>query len=139
VTDSAILDLVRSIVADWERGDYSSTGWADPEIEFVIADGPQPGTSTGLDPIEQMLREYLSTWVGYRLVVDELRELDGQRVLALARASGHGKGSALELGQMRASVTALFEIRGGKITKIVRWWDRDRALADLGIPPEGDA
>jgi hypothetical protein len=33
---SANVDLVRSIMANWERGDYSSAEWAHPEIECLF-------------------------------------------------------------------------------------------------------
>jgi ketosteroid isomerase-like protein len=76
---------------------------------------------------------------GYHFEADEYRELDHERILALGRQSGRGKTSGLELGQMRAKGTALFQIRDGKVTKHVIYWDRDRALADLGLDPEADS
>jgi hypothetical protein len=41
------LDLVRSICAAWEPGDFSQVEWADPEIEFVMLDGPSPANGPG--------------------------------------------------------------------------------------------
>jgi hypothetical protein len=64
------LDVVRSILACWERGELLPeqwSQWADPEMEIE---------------------------------------------------------------QLRAS---LFHLRGGKVTRRVNYWDRDRALADLGL------
>ena len=41
------VELVRSICSVWARGDYRSSEWADPGIDFVIADGPAPGEWSG--------------------------------------------------------------------------------------------
>jgi hypothetical protein len=59
--------------------------------------------------------------------------LDGERVLVLARLGGRGKHSDVELGQMASRSAALFQVRDGMVTKEVVYWDRDRALADLGL------
>jgi ketosteroid isomerase-like protein len=127
------LDLVRSIYADWERGDFSSAEWADPEIDYVQADAPDPGTWTGLDEMAKQFRGWLSTWEGFRLMVDEYRELDAETVLVLDHFSGQGKTSGLNLEQIQAKGAWVFHIRDGKVMTMIRYWDRDRALADLGL------
>ena len=42
------VEIVRSVFGAWERGDYRSAEWAHPEITFVVADGPNPGTWIGV-------------------------------------------------------------------------------------------
>ena len=67
--------------------------------------------------------------------VAEYRELDEERILVLVRWSGHGKTSGLELRQMGAMGANLFQVRGGKVARLVFYWDGSRALADLGLAP----
>jgi hypothetical protein len=51
---------VRSIYAAWECGDYGSVDWADPQIEIVMADGPAPGSWTGLGGMTEGWRDFVS-------------------------------------------------------------------------------
>jgi ketosteroid isomerase-like protein len=129
---SANLDLVRSIYAAWERGDFSSIEWAHPEIEWVFADGPDPGSRKGVAAMMEGYRGWLSAWEEFRVEPEGYRELDDERVLVLTRWGGRGKTSGLELGQMRTKGAHLFHVRGERVTRFVVYFDRDRALADLG-------
>lgn len=67
------------------------------------------------------------------LSAEEFCELDGERVLVRSSYSGRGKRSGLEVGQMRTDGAMLFHVRDGKVTRFVGSFDRDRALADLGL------
>jgi ketosteroid isomerase-like protein len=130
---SANLDLVCSIFAAWEQGDYSSVEWADPEIEFALADGPDPGSWTGVDGMVEGWRALKSTWEDFRAEATEYRDLDDERVLVLVQFSGRAKTSGLDLAQMRTLQASLFQIRAGKVTRLILYFDSDRALADLGL------
>jgi ketosteroid isomerase-like protein len=131
---SANLDLVRSIRAAWERGDYGSTEWAHPEIEFAVVDGPSPGTWKGLAGMAKGMREALSAWrMGFRSQADEYRELDDERVLVLIEFRGRGKASGLDVEQLGTKGADVFHLRDGKVMRLVLYWDRDRAFADLGL------
>src|SRR5437879_1372707 len=104
-----------------------------------MVDGPEPGIWKGLAEMAEAARKNLDAWKDIRFEIEEYRELDDERVLVLHHVSGSGKASGLELGQMRTNGAHLFQLRCGKVTRLVNYWDRDRALADLGLAPEAGA
>jgi hypothetical protein len=57
---SANLNLVRSIYAGWDAATFGSAEWADPEIEFVFTDRPEPGSYTEHGGMAQAKRDWLS-------------------------------------------------------------------------------
>ena len=127
------LDLVRSICAAWERGDYSSAEWADPEIEFEFADGPSPGVAKDIDGMARLWREFLSTWDELRSEARECRQIDDERVLALTESSGKHKRSHMPIPSEWTRGAALVRVRGSKVAGLRIYLDRARALADLGL------
>jgi ketosteroid isomerase-like protein len=130
---SANVELVRSIFAAWERGDYSPVEWAHPEVEYVIADGPAQGTWSGLAAMAEAAGDFLSVWEEFRILATDYRELDDERVLVFTQRGGRGKMSGLDLGQVQAKGAHLFRVRDGKVTKVVAYNSREHALADLGL------
>jgi ketosteroid isomerase-like protein len=136
---SANVELVRSIHAAWEVGDFSSAEWAHPEIEYVIPDGPSPGMSMGLARMAERFREWASAWEDFRVQAEAYCELDDERVLVFTHRTGRGKTSRLELGQMPTKGAEVFHVRGGNVTRLVLYWDRGRALEALGLDPEASS
>ena len=100
----------------------------EPKIEYVVADGPEPGSATGLDGLVKAMRSAFSVIENWRDEAEDYRELDAERILVLSKFSGRGKTSGLQTSQ---KVAQLFEIHDGKVTRIVVYFDRERALADL--------
>jgi hypothetical protein len=127
---------VRAICAAWERGDFSSADWAHPQIEYVVADGAEPGSWTGLAGIAEAWRSRLSAWEDVRLELEEYRELDEERVLVFYQPMAKGKASGLDVAQLRATGAIVFYVRGEKVMKFVQYNDAERALNDLELPLE---
>jgi len=133
---SANVELVRSIYADWGRGDFSRTAaWADPEMEWIGVDGLIPGRTVGLDAMAAGWREFLSDWDSFRAVGEQYRELDEDRVLVLHRFFGRGRASGLEVGQTGSEGACIFHVRNGAVTKLLLYSVRDNALAATGLSP----
>jgi hypothetical protein len=107
--------------------------WAHSEIEYVSTDGPSPGSWSGLAEIAAYNRQRLEAQEQIRVVPDECRQLDAERVLVLGHLEGRGKSSGLDVVQVRYGGAHLFHVQDQKATGIVEWWDRDRAFVGLGL------
>jgi hypothetical protein len=58
-------------------------------------------------------------------------------VLVLVHIAGVGRTSGVDIGRVHKGGANLFRLRNGKVTRFALYWDRARALADLGLAPEG--
>jgi hypothetical protein len=124
------LDLVRSIYADWERGNFTRDDWADPSIELVRPESLDGAALKGREASSGGWREWLDAWSDFRAEAHDYRVLDSERVLVLGRMRGVGRLS----GTSTATETAnLFHIRDRKVVQLILYSNRDRALADLGL------
>jgi hypothetical protein len=127
------VELVRSLSVPWGRGDFSSADWAHPDIEWVIADGPAPGSWKGVGGMVDGWREFLSAWEDWRGEAEEYQQLDGERVLVSFHFSARGKASRMELGEISTKGALLFHVHEGKVIRLVVYLDRERAFDDLGL------
>jgi ketosteroid isomerase-like protein len=126
------VDVARSIYADWERGEFASTDWAHPDIDWTAIGGPEPSGGKGIASLDAAWRDFLAAWGDYRVVAEEFRSLDAERVLVLLTAHARGRASGLiaEGGTRGAN---LLRIRDAKVVEFCSYWDRERAFADLGL------
>ena len=132
---SANVELVRSILAEWERADFRSVSWAHPDIEYVVIGGPEPGAWRGLAEMAASVRDFMRAWESYGIEAEDVRALDDDRVLALVRLHGRGKGSGLDISETGANGAQVWQVRDGQVAALRLYWDRNQALAELGVLP----
>jgi len=83
--------------------------------------------------------DFLDAWREWRVETDEYHELDGERVAVFVRFLARGRTSGIALGDVRTKGVQLFHVRDGQVTKLVNYFDRDSARAELGLAPEEDS
>jgi hypothetical protein len=78
-----------------------------------------------------LFREVIAPFDDFRVTVQDYREIDERRVVALVKFSGRGKTSGLEIARMDTGNACLLEIEEGIVRRLVLYWDRELMDAEL--------
>jgi ketosteroid isomerase-like protein len=123
------VEIVRSILADWARGDYSSVDWADPHIEFLAA--ADPFETRGRDALGRRWREFLKEWDHFATTPERFIDAGDDGVLVFVRFEGRGRASGIPTTGFAGG--QLFTLRGGKVVRLVLYTDTEKALEAAGL------
>jgi ketosteroid isomerase-like protein len=130
------VDVVRELYERWAVGDFRTPGFFDPDVEFSRRGaglGVLVGEWRGVDAMWGAMADYIRAFDDMRMEIDELIEVDADRILALDRHMARGRASTARVEHELAS---LFTLRDGVIVRLVGYWDRADALRDAGLDPD---
>ena len=124
--------LIRHGYDAWNRGDWTSMeALLAPDFEVDATDRVlNPDRYEGIEGFRRLAGEMSEVWDSWEVEPVEFLE-NGERVFVEHRVRARGKGSGIEVVQTYWSV---WTFRDGRGTRLALHVDRERALADAGIP-----
>jgi ketosteroid isomerase-like protein len=130
MNEDANQELLRSVYAEWGRGEFKRIDIFDPDVEFVTG-GLEPRTHRGPEGVVEGWFDFLSAWNDFRV---EAREIipgrDSDSYVVFVHLSGRGKESGVPTESETANVIWL---REGRIRRMELHWDREAALEAAGL------
>jgi ketosteroid isomerase-like protein len=128
---------VRGLYDVWLRGDPVPFDVLDPEFELH----PDPEaywvgvnrTYRGRDSLGDYMRSVYEAFEDYQPEIEGFLDV-GEKVVTLAVERGRGSGSGAEVQSARTA--HVWTLRHGKPIRLDLYVERERALAELGLPPE---
>jgi ketosteroid isomerase-like protein len=124
------VEIARAISREWERGDFSSSEWADPDIEFVSGAGPDEAVHRGVEAMGRAWREWLSAWEDFQIEPREFIDA-GDEVLILVEFGDRGKTSGASVDAMQGG--SILSFRDGKVVRIATYTERAEVLEAWGL------
>jgi ketosteroid isomerase-like protein len=131
---SANIDIVRAGLKAYGRGDFDALAQTvHPDVE--LHDWPEaadPRVYRGPDAILEAREEWSKAWDSVDVEPTGFAEA-GNRVLAVLKTTGKGRGSSIE---MAMETYGVYTLRDGKASKIQFFTNRDAALEAAEVTDE---
>jgi ketosteroid isomerase-like protein len=122
------LAKLKTLYEEWARGDYSRSDIFDPDMELEGFGMGDPSEARDYEGFLDAMRDWLSAWERPLTIEADEFIASGDRILALVRWRGRGKGSGAE---MEAAGGHIWTFQDGLITRCEVYRDRDQARAAL--------
>jgi ketosteroid isomerase-like protein len=126
------LDLVRSIYAEWERGDFGGTiNRLDEHVVYTTFAAGEGDALTfhGRDAMISFQREFFSNWRKYRVEGHEFRDV-GEMVLVEGHQYAEGKESGVSIDM---PLYAVWTFQDGRVIGLLLTRHRQEALEAVGL------
>jgi ketosteroid isomerase-like protein len=125
----ANVEVARAIYRDWERGDFTATDWADPEIEFTIP-GPDLHVHRGVESMGRAWADWLGAFEELSISGEAFHDA-GDKVVVEQLFHGKGKGSGIPIDEIRGA--AVLTVRDGKVIRFEGHTTAEAALDSAGL------
>jgi ketosteroid isomerase-like protein len=123
------VEIVKGIFSAWERGDFTSVDWADPEIEFSIP-GPDDHVHRGVESMGRAWAEWLDAFDEFKVVGRDFHDA-GDKVVVEQIFRGQGKGSGIPIDEIPGAT--VLTLRDGKVIRFEGHITLEAALASAGL------
>jgi ketosteroid isomerase-like protein len=131
------VEFVRRAMQAWNRTDIDELiPLSDPEVEFVsIFAGMEGRTYRGYDGLRRYFADMADAWSEFHRELEEVIDAGEDRVVVFFRLRGTARASGVPVDER---VTTVFQLREGRLHRMVVYRDRDEALVAAGLRRPGE-
>jgi ketosteroid isomerase-like protein len=124
------VELVRRAIDSINRGRLAVETADDFEMDWSNSIGPLKGVYRGLEQVNDVLQSFREAWDQLRWEIQEVLDLDGERVLVVNRIRMCGHTSRVEV---QATGVQVWTIRNGKLGSVKLYQSKAEALEAMGL------
>jgi ketosteroid isomerase-like protein len=127
------VEVVRQMLQAFADGGLDAMEeFSDPDIDWRAAEGAldDVGEMHGRVALRRYIQDWIDTFDDFSVVVEELRDVGDDRVLAIQRLNGRAKLSGTETDLRYAVV---YTVRDGKVVRGREYLNLDQALEVVGL------
>ena len=126
------VEIVRAMWAAYARGDWAASlrAYSEDTVWDDTRYRPDGAVHRGHDALVDLVRTWRGTWERYQAQVEDVLDAGGDRVAAVLRETGEGKGGGVELTNRWGLVLT---VRDGRIVHTVVYRTPEEALEAVGL------